>query len=343
MSSTAESTLECICDGHGVILLGPQPQCPVHPPALSVWLEKMAYSEHTLRQVLIPDLCVLVTPYVGISKRVTTRCSFGHTETTIAASIVTRGYGCARCERRRQMEEKLAKHGWRLIDEDYNYAADRFNALCAAGHPTTVLYNDWKHSQYCDECRREKGQARLEAVVAEQNCTLLTRFEIVTDPVDGICSADHHWSLAPCRAFAGERLCTECHYAMDRVYLICHPNLPYVKIGISSQDRRVVLHESRGWIRITEIVDMDDGAARKAERAVLNVLSSYGFEPLNKELMPIKPDGWTETFHADGFEIALDVLRSSDVTIDDTVESNFLKWFKGVDSGRNTSPLLLCG
>lgn len=114
------------------------------------------------------------------------------------------------------------------------------------------------------------------------------------------------------------------------VYILAHDGLGALKVGHTSDDRRIHQYARHGWSLVARELLPDPGAARMAEQAVLaHLRATLGSTPfLAKEDMGAV-HGYTETFDAskvDREKLKLMVCASANVARRET--ENLVAWVK---------------
>jgi len=110
-----------------------------------------------------------------------------------------------------------------------------------------------------------------------------------------ICAAGHPCNSRPNSLQQGQGLCHECLVAFDRVYLLHHPGVGAVKVGVASGNARVRQLRDQGYVLVSQWLGLAHPVAVAAERMVLRWWRQAGVSPV-----PDAPSsGRTETAPAE--------------------------------------------
>lgn len=264
--------------------------------------------------------------YIGSDAPVECICARGHAWSPTLGSL-RRGKGCRVCANKSpaSAEAQFREAARRLrltVVGNYVTTKSKVDVICPQGHRRQVHPGRLPRQTIgCTICaKQDKATARqaFEAAAEEAGVVLTSEYVSSGRPVRGTCPDGHELAVRPNNIQSGGGFCRQCACAYDRIYLIAHPTLDFVKVGIAARPGRVRLHESRGWKCILEVTGLEHREAQVMERAVLKTVRDYGFPALRREECPhVSGDGFSETFHRDALHIALDVMEASGLTIPD--------------------------
>jgi hypothetical protein len=254
--------------------------------------------------------------YVNSATSVPMLCDKGHRSDKPPRDYMS-GYRCAVCARTDQATAilrfmaALNAEGWVLIG-DY-VASNTVTAMqCPNGHRADKSPGSFLSGVRCAVCsQKDFGAAKVnfEQAVSIAGWTLLSPYAGARAFCELSCPEGHRVRKAPGSFMGGTRCAVCAGKNYDRVYLIRHPALPYVKVGIASNGRRIAKHQACGWTLLWQTSGMDSHNARTVERSTLKVVREWGFPPLSPEDVPGR-DGFSESFSIDALQIALDVISA---------------------------------
>lgn len=103
---------------------------------------------------------LLSTGYSGNKSKLLTKCPVGH-DFYIRWNDFQQGYRCNECagNKKKTIEQIrlfLNKHGYILLDEEYENNSTKLNTVCPEGHEHSITWCDFKQGYRCAECNGTK-------------------------------------------------------------------------------------------------------------------------------------------------------------------------------------------
>ena len=319
--ATRRSGADCICpNGH------PWRVFPVHIDAgQGCGRCRHNRGERKFMETVARDGGRVIGTYVQAKEHVEVVCPSGHHVNIAPDDAIRKGHvPCQTCGAKRmadgarrpgQFAAILAARGW-VLNGTYVNRLTPVSVTCMDGHTLDVVPANVLSGKGCRICAGQDPEAVRIKFIAEMAAMGVHVLSYVNSGVHvvALCPQGHRITGLSLQLRRGYWAC-KCGHQPDRVYLVRHPSLPYVKVGIASGPGRVRRHQDRGWSLIWQIEGLDENRPRMIEQAVLKTLREWGFAPLRPEDVPYG-DGYTECFAvAGGLEIAIDVLSAHGLNV----------------------------